>query len=115
VLLIDDDPLLLRTYQRLLGVASDVVCAAGGRAAIEILDSDRRFDMILCDLSMPDIDGVGVYDWLSATHPDLLAVFIVCTGGALTARSKALMESGLVRTELKPIGARRLKDLAGVS
>lgn len=114
VLLIDDEPLLLRTYQRLLGSACETVSAAGGRAAIEVLEHDRRFDMILCDLSMPEVDGVAVYDWLSATCPELVSVLVFCTGGALTARSKELLDRGDVRTELKPIDARRLRELAGI-
>lgn len=114
VLLIDDEPLLLRTYQRLLGSTCETVCAAGGRAAIETLEKDRRFDMILCDLSMPDVDGVAVYDWLRATCPELVSVLVICTGGALTVKSKELMDSGVVRTELKPIGVRRLRELAGI-
>ncbi|MFO8003684.1 response regulator, partial [Thioalkalivibrio sp.] len=57
ILLSDDDPRLLQSLRDLLimhGYRVDM--AVGGRRAIEMLQQDQ-YDLLLLDLSMPDVDG----------------------------------------------------------
>ncbi len=61
VLIVDDDPILTviaETYFRKIG--SEVIrTAANGRIALEVLKEDPTgIDFILCDLNMPELDGV---------------------------------------------------------
>jgi len=62
ILLIDDEPLLLKSLKRYLGgvCGHDVVCAGSGREALAEFEADDDVDVIFCDLTMPDIDGVDV-------------------------------------------------------
>lgn len=84
VLVVDDEPVLLSTLESLLATSHDVVTAASGRRALEILDGDSGFDMILCDLMMNEITGMDVYEHVQSTQPELAERIVFMTGGAFT-------------------------------
>ena len=46
--------------------------ARSGRAALELLAEDPHFDTLLCDVTMPDLSGVDVYERLAEQQPQLL-------------------------------------------
>jgi PAS domain S-box-containing protein len=83
VLVIDDEPRLRSVLAGLLGEHHDVESADGGRAALELLRRDDRFDVILCDLGMAGISGRQLYDTLSVESPALADRMIFMTGGTL--------------------------------
>jgi two-component system, cell cycle sensor histidine kinase and response regulator CckA len=86
VLVIDDEEILLKAYRRMLASQHDVVVARGGTSALELLRGDANFDVVLCDLMMPDVDGKSVYEALSLLSPGLAARVIFCSGGAYSSR-----------------------------
>jgi two-component system, cell cycle sensor histidine kinase and response regulator CckA len=86
VLVIDDEEILLKAYRRMLSRHHDVVVARGGANALELLEADINFDVVLCDLMMPEVDGKQVYELLSARSPSLAARVVFCSGGAFSSR-----------------------------
>jgi PAS domain S-box-containing protein len=111
ILLIDDDPAVLRTYRRALADDHDVVCCAGGREALDLVETSRDFDVIVCDLMMPEISGVDLYELLSQRHPELAAKVVFITAGAFTPRAKDFMARlPNIRLE-KPFGAHQLRTV----
>lgn len=92
VLIIDDEPLVLRSLKRMLS-AHDVVTAASGREALEGLAKDANFDAVFCDLMMPEMDGAAVLAALEAEFPELAEQVVFCSGGAFTRRTKDIVES----------------------
>ncbi|MDH5494042.1 MAG: hybrid sensor histidine kinase/response regulator, partial [Myxococcales bacterium] len=92
VLLVDDDPLVLRGHARRLRRGFEAVCAESGAAALSILESDQAFDVILCDVMMPDMDGPEFYRQVELLYPDLCERFVFCTGGAFTSRAQVFLE-----------------------
>jgi two-component system NtrC family sensor kinase len=106
VLLIDDETMILKAYARMLGDTCDVVTVAGGREALELLRFDRNFDVVICDLMMPYVDGPMIYDEIRRNVPDLLPRMIFCSGGAFTARVRsfagALGEQALLEKPVPP-------------
>jgi two-component system, cell cycle sensor histidine kinase and response regulator CckA len=93
ILVVDDDASLLRVYSRMVGRHHDVVSAQGGRAALEVIASQGAgFDAILCDMMMPDVDGVDLYMHLAKEHPGLEHRMVFLTGGAFTARATEFLE-----------------------
>jgi two-component system, NtrC family, sensor kinase len=106
VLLIDDETMILKAYARMLGDTCDVVTVAGGREALELLRFDRNFDVVICDLMMPYVDGPMIYDEIRRNVPDLLPRMIFCSGGAFTARVRsfagALGEQTLLEKPVPP-------------
>jgi two-component system NtrC family sensor kinase len=103
ILVVDDEVTLVRAYRRFLGRRHDVVVAYGGAEALQVLATDDDFDLILCDLMMPGVDGVGVYECLRREQPHLLERIVFCSGGPTTQRCEQfLSEPGVVFME-KPI------------
>jgi CheY-like chemotaxis protein len=82
ILVIDDEPLLGRTLSFMLEERHDVVVLGNGREALARLDADSDFDLVLCDLDMPEMTGQAVYEAVAHTHPTLAPRFVLMTGGA---------------------------------
>lgn len=109
VLMIDDEPAMLRAYQRLIGKKYDVVTVEGGAAAIATLEQDRSWDSIVCDMLMPEVDGVAVWEWIEANAPPLLPRLWLCTGGAFSGRARAFVEQNPTRVLEKPLARATLE------
>jgi len=96
--------------QHLALVAPNVVIVVvdGGRTALELLERDRGFDVILCDLMMPRTSGMDVYGVIAQEHPDLLPRFVVMTGGAFTEPARAFLETPGLEVLYKPFTTEEL-------
>ena len=112
VLVIDDEELLLRALAQALGDQHEVVTAYGGGAALELLARDRDFDLVVCDLQMPGVDGIAVHEALESAEPVLASKLVMMSGGAVTARAREFLESGSVRVIRKPIDIAQLLAIA---
>ncbi len=73
VLVVDDEPFLRRSACRLLAsMGCTVVEAPSGTAAVEVVRSDpARFDVVLMDLTMPELDGLEASKLIHALVPSL--------------------------------------------
>jgi len=91
LLLIDDEPLVLRSLRRMLA-DHHVDTAQGGHEALEMLRHDHDYDLIFCDLMMPDMDGTVLFGELERDLPAVLDRIIFCSGGAFTTRTKHFVE-----------------------
>jgi signal transduction histidine kinase/CheY-like chemotaxis protein len=80
VLVVDDDPDLLRLFERMLSSGDgnlQVETAASGRQALERLET-ASFDLMLLDVLMPDLDGWSVLEQVRAKESTQgLPVFLV--------------------------------------
>jgi two-component system NtrC family sensor kinase len=72
---------LLARILATLGFRCDL--AATGREAQQLL-RDHDYDVILCDLRMPDIDGLALYDWMERHRPHLCRRTAFVTGDLLS-------------------------------
>jgi CheY-like chemotaxis protein len=111
VLIIDDEPTVVAALARTLGDQHEVVSATGGRQALAIVRDDARFDVILCDLLMPDLTGMEVHAELSRAHPGLEHRIIFMTGGAFTPGARRFLESVPNRRVEKPFDLARLRGM----
>jgi signal transduction histidine kinase len=91
ILVIDDEKQLLRAYRRDLQADNEVKTACGGAEAIALLAQDAAFDLVLCDLMMPAMDGPAVHALISQRWPELARRMIFVTGGAFTDRCRAFV------------------------
>ena len=108
ILLVDDEPLVLRSLKRILRPHT-VVSARSGRGALEILEDTEPFDVILCDMMMPDLTGVDVYEALAADGRGFEERMVFLTGGAFTKRTEAFLERIPNRRLDKPVTPDRLR------
>ena len=92
VLVIDDEPSVGNAIRRALLVEHDVVPVAGAKAALELLARGEAFDAVLCDLMMPEMNGMQLYEELSRTFPALAQGMIVMTGGVFTATAQEFLD-----------------------
>jgi signal transduction histidine kinase/ActR/RegA family two-component response regulator len=112
LLVIDDEPMLLRAISGALHEAHDVVVARGGNEGLGILEGDRAFDLIVCDLQMPGFDGVAVFEAVAQRMPAQLESLVFMTGGAVTPRVQAFLGRRELRVLDKPIDLDALSRLA---
>lgn len=92
VLLIDDEVHLGVTLSVGLRDQADVVPVRSGREGIRLLLEEDNFDLILCDLMMPDVMGMDVFDQVCGERPELQGRFVFMTGGAVTERARKFLE-----------------------
>jgi PAS domain S-box-containing protein len=93
LLVIDDEPMLLAAMKRMLRIHHDVVVCESVEAALVVLDDDTRFDLLLCDLNMPGLTGVDLYERVTTSMPALAERIVMITSGALTARGQEFLDS----------------------
>ena len=92
VLVIDDDASVVEGLVRVLSRDGYTVeTAANGQRALALL-SQHAYDLLLCDLRMPDLDGPTFYSRLLLQHPSLCQRVIFFTGDILSAESLAFLE-----------------------
>lgn len=112
VLVIDDDVTVAATVRRALGADHEVTATTRAEDAIEMVTSGKRFDLILCDLMMPQITGMEVHERLSQSARDQAERMVFLTGGAFTPRARAFLDSMRGRVVDKPFDVARLRALA---
>ncbi|MBC7973960.1 MAG: response regulator, partial [Myxococcales bacterium] len=110
VLVIDDEPLITRILQKGLS-RHDVTVASQGRDALARIDRGEAFDVILCDLMMPDVSGIDVHEQLMRTHPEVVTRIVFMTGGAFTSKAKQFLATVPNERIDKPFSLAQVKQL----
>jgi PAS domain S-box-containing protein len=110
VLVVDDELLLLESLERVLSRAHEVACASTAREALERLRSGERFDVILCDLMMPDITGAEFYGELQRLDPAAAERVVFMTGGAFTPTAVEFLGAVTGPRLLKPLDPAKLRE-----
>jgi signal transduction histidine kinase len=108
VLVVDDEPMIRRAVQRTLAPDHDVLALGSGREALQRIRAGQRFDVIFCDLMMPEMTGVELYAALTDLAPAQAKVMVFLTGGAFTEGSRGFIESVANPVLEKPFDARQL-------
>jgi CheY-like chemotaxis protein len=111
VLVIDDDPVVGRSIVRLLRTSTDAVAVTSGREAQSLLADGRDYDLILCDLMMPDVSGAEVHAWVVRERPDLAPRVVFLSGGATTVETQRFLDESAPRCLIKPVPAHVLREL----
>ncbi len=79
VLLVDDDPRVLRVAARVLRDRFRILIARDGREASELLESGSHADIVVMELALPEMDGPEFFEWLSENRPELTSRVVVMT------------------------------------
>lgn len=111
ILVIDDEPLLGQTLTYAFAGRHDLVLATSGREALRQLAEDSQYDLVLCDLMMPDVSGPKVFEVVEQQHPDLVPRFAFMTGGAFTERAQEFLERYPGRRIDKPFTIGEIEQL----
>jgi CheY-like chemotaxis protein len=81
VLIVDDELLLAQTLRRILADEFEVAVTAAPSMALAWLTSDRWYDVVLCDVMMPEMNGVELRARVERVAPEQAKRFIFMTGG----------------------------------
>ena len=104
ILVVDDEPMLLHIFTRVLETEHEVLVAGTGRQALEMLALRAgEVDVIICDLLMPGMSGMDLYDEVGKLYPDLQPRMVFMSGGASTARAQSFLDKTPNRTIAKPV------------
>jgi PAS domain S-box-containing protein len=105
VLVVDDEPAATRAVKRLLAKHHDVCLVHGATAALAAFEAGQRFDVVLCDVMMPQLTGVDLYEALTRIDPEQARRVIFLTGGPPPGDFFASLPNPVLR---KPLDARSL-------
>ncbi|MBI3182941.1 MAG: response regulator [Myxococcales bacterium] len=84
IMVVDDEPWFLASVGRILTPDHQVVAYSSVTEALAHLEGDRQFDLILCDVYLPEMTGTELFALLSARWPELEGRILFVTGGAFT-------------------------------
>ncbi len=102
VLVVDDESIIAQLIADVLGGEGyDVDTAPHGVAALERLEQ-RTYDVVLSDLRMPELDGLGFFHEIEQRYPDLLHRFVFITGTSEHADYQGFIDDVKVPVLTKP-------------
>ncbi len=122
VLVVDDDPVVGRSFERVLSARGyAVITAENGKEALNKL-SRENYDVVFTDIRMPGMNGLEVAERVKASQPWLPGVIVTGYGTeANEARAEAAGVCGFLRKPLLPelieLSARKAlleRDMAAV-
>jgi EAL domain-containing protein (putative c-di-GMP-specific phosphodiesterase class I)/CheY-like chemotaxis protein len=101
VLVVDDEPVTARGYARALAAAGYKVSIAHDGREAAALAKAQRFDVIVSDIAMPDMDGLALLRVIRESDLDVPMIFM--TGSPALETAVAAIEYGAFRYLLKPV------------
>jgi DNA-binding NtrC family response regulator len=100
ILFIDDETAILDGYRRLLRGDYQIHTANGGATALEMLEKEK-YAVVVCDMRMPEMDGVQVLTKIAAKHPAVMRIMLTGNSDMQTA-VRAVNEGAVFRFLTKP-------------
>ena len=111
LLVIDDEPAIARYIARALKHDCDVTTVNSGGDALSKLDAGESFDVVLCDVMMPEMNGIELYGILRERYVDLVPRVVFMTGGVFTLDAARFLE-GLPNPPIeKPVDKEKLRAM----
>jgi DNA-binding response OmpR family regulator len=109
ILVVDDDRAILRAFSRILGRCGyEIETAESGLEAIGKA-RNRRFDMVLLDLRLPDMNGTDIL--VRAKEPLRSAAKIIITGFPTLESGVVALDEGADAYLTKPVAPQELLTL----
>jgi PAS domain S-box-containing protein len=91
ILVVDDETRMCELLRHALA-PHEVVTQTDGGAALQQLEAGEKFDLIFCDMMMPQMTGMEFHDRLREIAPDLAARIVFMTGGAFTPSTRKFLQ-----------------------
>ena len=110
VLVVDDEAEVGETVKRLLGNEHEVVAVTRAEEALG-LALREDYDVVLCDLLMPEMTGPQLFDKLRSARPDLASRFVFMSGGAFDTSVRQFLQRTSRPIVEKPFETTRLRAL----
>jgi len=111
VLIVDDELLLAESLRRILADEFDVTATSAPTLALAWLTSGKSYDVVLCDVMMPGMNGVELRAQVGRVAPEQAARFVFMTGGVLLPELQALLDDTSSIVLAKPFDYEALREL----
>jgi CheY-like chemotaxis protein len=115
VLVIDDEPMIVKAVWRLLSRDHDVTCCEGAARALELVRGGASYDVILCDMTMPEMGGAAFYEQLEKIAPALTSRVVLMTGDASSVPARAFLARVPNQRIEKPFEVAKLRSVVARS
>ncbi len=112
VLVIDDEEPILRSIERVLQGEHEVVLMQDSQETLPLLQRGESFELIFCDLMMPNLSGVELFRLVESTHPELCDRFVFVTGGGPDPEVAAFLANVPNERVEKPFSVQNLRGIA---
>jgi CheY-like chemotaxis protein len=107
---VDDETFLLECLVDALSAwGVEVTSSARGDDAIQQLEVGS-FDVIVCDIRMPGMSGMDLFDWLKTQRPAMMRRILYTTGDAFDEKTREFLEAGQLPYLGKPFDLKQLKQ-----
>lgn len=110
ILVVDDEDSIGTSIRRALADEMAVVVATSAREALALLEEDRAFDAVLCDVVMPEMDGLTLHDRVTELDAPFAARFLFMTGGTLGGETRPALALRRGTVLEKPFTVDELRD-----
>jgi PAS domain S-box-containing protein len=111
VLIIDDEVVIGKVVQRALEPLHEVTVTTSASEALEWLRAGAEYDVILCDIMMPQMTGIAFHEELTKFRPKDAERIIFLTGGAFTATAREFLDRVPNQRIDKPFDATHLRNI----
>jgi CheY-like chemotaxis protein len=108
---VDDDALVLDSLRRVLSDEFEVTTTIRPEEAIEWISAGESYDVILCDVMMPVLNGVDFRDRVEGVSPEQAARIVFVTGGLLFPQVRSALDRVANTVLEKPIDLEGLREL----
>jgi PAS domain S-box-containing protein len=112
VLVLDDEPPVAKAIARALKGGPEVVVVNDSRQALARIEGGEAFDLVVCDLMMPELSGEEFQQRLRGLRPALAESMIFVTGGAFTDAAADFLGKTKNACLQKPFAPNALRELA---
>jgi PAS domain S-box-containing protein len=111
VLVIDDEESLAQAIRRFLSGEHNVTAVYRARDALDLLELGTRYDVILCDLMMPQITGMELHGEVLRIDPAQASRIVFLTGGAFAPSARDFLATTTNRRIEKPFDLKEVRRL----
>jgi len=111
VLVVDDEPVIVSTLQRILGREHEIIGLTDAREALALIEAGERYDVVFCDVTMPHLRGDAFYERVRGIVPELADRFVFITGAATDGRTQGFLAQVPNERVEKPFSVQNLRGI----
>lgn len=111
VLVVDDELSICSSLKRVFSRHHAVLTVPSAAKALELFRGGERFDVVLSDLMMPEMNGIDLFKEVRRLAPDQASRFMFMSGASLSSQVRAFLASIPNTMISKPFDMRKLTEL----
>jgi CheY-like chemotaxis protein/two-component sensor histidine kinase len=111
ILVVDDEVAIGSVAKRILSRDHEVVAITESQQALKLIQQGMRFDVILCDVMIPQVTGIELYENVARIAPEQAKRFVFMTGGTFTPLAREFIDASSHERLEKPFDPQGLRSL----